>query len=236
MADDSRLWFVFTKLNVALQKLEVQKIHAMPPHEREARFKSARLVRRVSGTQAQQVLAQFGFSASPHRHVYELDHRSKEVRASEGDFTFALSPLSHAGFLSEPLSRVAGQLQLPLGLNQSVWATMQWVTKVTVKAIDRDQRVIILDFDPAWWPVIQALENAQVVDFGQDVMMDPVHRDFLVDRLEDTLNAIGNPPVAIANSIPDVVRATGSARQPTRGAPSPAGDLYWDAGQLEVDP
>jgi DNA replication ATP-dependent helicase Dna2 len=232
MADDARLWFIFMKLNVALQELEIQKLHAMPPHEREARFKSAYLIRRLSSAAASPVLTQFGLTPLTYRHVYELHPRSSEVRAREGDFTFALSPSVQAGFLSERLRRVAGQTPLPLRSDQNEWTAMQWVTQVTIRAIDRDQRMIVLDFDPAWWPVVQALQNAQVLDLNQDVMLDPVHRDFLVDRLEDTLNAIGNPPAAIANAIPNVVRATGSTRRPTHGTPSSAGDLYWNATQL----
>ena len=233
MADDARLWFVFTKLNVALEELEIQKVHAMPPHEREARFKSARLVTRFSAAQAAPILMQLGLPADPHRQVYELAMRSTEVRAKEGDFSFALAPVTRAGFLGEKLRRVAGQnLLLPLQGNQSEWTSMQWVTQVTVRAIDRDHCRIVVDFDRNWWPIVQALEAAQVLDLTQDVMMDPVHRDFLVPRVEATLNAIGNPPVAIANALPAVVRATGQARRPTRGQPSPAGELYWNATQL----
>lgn len=232
MADDSRLWFVFTRLNVALDELDIQKIHAMPPHEREARFKSARFVRRLTAGQAAPILAQFGLPVAQHRHVYELAVESTEVRAKEGDFSFALSPATRAGFLGEQLRRVAGQLQLPLQGNQSEWTPMQRVTQVTVRAINRDQCRIIVDFDQAWWPVVQALETAQVLDLTRDVIMDPVHRDFLVRRVEATLNAIGNPPAAIANALPAITQATGQTRRPTRGQPSPTGDLYWNAAQL----
>lgn len=232
MADDARLWFVFTRLNVALQELEIQKINAMPPHEREARFKSARLIRRLAAADAAPVLAQYGMPAAQHRQVYELSPQSTEVRAKEGDFAFALSPITRAGLLYETLRHIAGQMNLPLQANQSEWTSMQWVTQVTVRGIDRDRCRLIVDFHRNWWPVLQALEAAHVLDLSADVMMDPVHRDFLIPRVEATLNAIGNPPAAIAGALPAVVRATGRARRPTRGLASPAGDLYWDAGQL----
>lgn len=232
MADDSRLWFIFTKLNVALSQLEVQRIHAMPPHEREARFKSAWLFQRLAPNQAQPVLASFNLNTAPYRHVYELNPRSTEVRAREGDFSFALAPAAQPGFLEEQLQRVAGNLQLPLAANQSPFTPMQWVTQVTVRGLDRDAKHIVLDFDARWWTIVQRLENAGVLDLTQNTMMDPVHRDFLVSRLEATLNAIGNPPVAIANTLPAVAAATGRTRRPSRGTPSPAGDLYWDANQL----
>ena len=233
MADDARLWFVFTRLNVALEELEVQKIHAMPPHEREARFKSARLVARLTAAQAAPVLAQFGLQPAPTstrlRACWQVDGGSRE---GEGDFSFALTPVTRAGFLGEKLRRVAGQIQLPLQGNQNEWTTMRWVTQVTVRAIDRDHCRIVLDFRPSWWPVLGVLEANQAVDLSQDVMMDPVHVDFLVRKVEATLNAIGNPPVAIANALPAVQRATGRTRRPTRGQPSPAGEIYWDAAQL----
>ena len=232
MADDARLWFVFSRLNVALQKLEVQKIHAMPPHEREARFKSARLVARQTAPQAVQVLTQFGLSPAPHRHVYELAANSTEVRAREGDFSFALSPANQPGFLDKKLRHMAGQLCLPLQARQNEWTPMRWVTQVTVRAIDRDHGRIVLDFARAWWPVLQSLEARQIVDLTQDLMMDPVHMDFLVSRVKSTLNAIGNPPVAIRNALPSVQLATGRTRRPTPGPPSPAGELYWDASQM----
>src|SRR5690606_1196382 len=128
--------------------------------------------------------------AAPHRQVYELSAGSTEVRAREGDFSFALAPVARAGFLEEQLRRVAGTLQLPLQAGQNEWTSMQWVTQVTVRALDRDNRRIVLDFDPQWWPVVQALEAAGAIDLSQDVTMDPVHRDFLIRRLEATLNAI----------------------------------------------
>lgn len=234
MADDARLWFVFTKLNVALSELEVQKIHAMPPHEREARFKSARLVRRYSAQQAQPVLTAINLAPAAHRHVFELSPRSTEVRAREGDFSFALVPVTRPGFLEERLRRVAGNIQLPLAANQNEFTSMQWVTQVTVRALDRDNQRIVVDFDARWWPIIQALEGAGILSLAQDVMMDPVHRDFLVRRLEATLNAIGNPPIAIANTLPAVTAATGRTRRPSRGTPSPAGDLLWNAAQLQT--
>ena len=40
---DGQLWYAFAKLDDALADLEVHRIRAMPPHEREARFHSARL-------------------------------------------------------------------------------------------------------------------------------------------------------------------------------------------------
>jgi DNA replication ATP-dependent helicase Dna2 len=232
MADDARLWFVFSQLNVALEQLEVQRTYAMPPHEREARFRSAHLLQRLTGAAEQQILTAAGLNQRANRWTFSLAPRSTEVRAREGDFDLALSPQGRPGFLTEALRRVAGGQSLPLAQNQSEWTRMERVTQVTVAAIDRDAQWIVLDLDNAWLPTIQTLEQAGILDFTQDVMMDPVHRDFFLPRLEATLNAIGNPPIAIAHAVPAVAAATGQTRRPTAGSPSPVAELLWDAGSL----
>ena len=236
MADDARLWYVFSQLNVALDLLEVQKIHAMPPHEREARFRSARLVGRLTGVVEQQVLARAGLNSRANRRVYQLAAASTEVRAKEGDFAFALSPEARPGFLSEALRRVAGTLVLPLRQNQNEWTRMERVTQATVMFIDRDNRWIVLDMDSDWLATIQALEHAGIVDLTQDAILDPVHRDFFTRRLEAALNAIGNPPIAIGRALPAVAAATGQTRRPSRGETSAVADVLWDAGTLYAAP
>ncbi|MCA9280974.1 MAG: AAA family ATPase [Phycisphaeraceae bacterium] len=236
MADDARLWFIFSQLNTALQRLENQRAHAMPPHEREARFKSAHLTRRLVGADEQQTLTRAGLNPQGNRWVYELSPRSTEVSAKAGDFTFALSPFARPGFLSEPIQRVAGNVALPLGQNQNAWTRMDRVTQVTVVAIDRDAPRIVVDLPQDWLPSIQALEQAGVVDFARDVMLDPVHRDFFLSRLEATLNAIGNPPLAINNAVPGVTAATGQVRRPSRGTSSPAAEVLWDGASLYASP
>jgi hypothetical protein len=48
----SRLWIEYSRLNSALDSLEVDSTRARPPHEREARGKAARLIRRLTGQEA----------------------------------------------------------------------------------------------------------------------------------------------------------------------------------------
>jgi DNA replication ATP-dependent helicase Dna2 len=113
---------------------------------------------------------------------------------------------------------------------------MQYVTQVTVAHIDRDTRRIVLDFNNNWLSTIQALEQAGVIDLTRDAILDPVYREFFVDRLKETLNAIGNPSVAIAHATVAVTAATGQARRPTRGAASTVSEVLWDAGALYAAP
>ena len=63
----------------------------MPAHEREARFKSARLVRRITGDEEAQSLKKLGILPRAGRRVYEMRDTSRDVKLREGDFDFALS-------------------------------------------------------------------------------------------------------------------------------------------------
>src|SRR5690606_37512299 len=115
---------------------------------------------------------------------------------------------------------------------QNEWTKMERVTQITIAYIDRDAGRIVLDLDSSWLPTILALEQAGTIDLTRDVILDPVHREFFVKRLEDTLNAIGNPPIAISRAVPAVAAATGQTRRPSRGTPSVVADVLWDAGTL----
>jgi len=236
MSDDSRLWYVFAQLNSALERLENQRIHAMPPHEREARFESAHLLERLTGPDELEALGRAGLTQAPWRWVYSLSPRSTEVRAKEGDFTFALCPLDRPGFLSETLQHVAAGASLPLSPNQNAWTRMERVTQVTVAAVDRDAHRIVIDLPHYWLAIVDALEQVGVVDLSRDVMLDRIHREFFLKRLATTLNAIGNPPLAVARAVSAVADATGQVRRPTAGTPSPVAEVLWDAPALFAEP
>jgi len=233
-ADDARLWYVFTRLNVALDQLEVQKIHSMPPHEREARFKSALLPLRLSGQAEQRALARMGVQPAQNRLVYQMAPGSREVRAREGDFSFALSPVGQPGFLNQRISTISQGMQLPY----PSWAQsgdmmpIRVMTQASVAAIDRDAGFLALDINTDWIPAFQALEQAGCMNLAQNVILDPIHKDFLLDRLQATLNAIGNPPIAAANTHPAVGAALGRTRAPSSGAASVVADVYWNPGLL----
>jgi len=234
MSYDGRLWFVFAKLNSALTELEVQQARAMPPHEREARYRSAHLPSRLSPAVAGAHLTRLGLTASTNRWVYELAPGSREVRAREGDINFALAPTNLPGFLDRTLAQATNNAMLPLPGQSTTYSRMERVAAVNVAAVDRDNGIIVVDVDPRWAPTLTAAENAGVLSFAQDVMLDPVHLDFLLDRLEATLNAIGSPPVAQA--LPAVAQALGGGRRPRAASASPVADVLWDGQRLFASP
>ena len=233
MSDDSRLWYTFTGLNVALSRLKVQLIRAMPPHEREARFNSASLPTRLDAAAAAPVLASLGLAPAAGLYVYQLAPNSREVRARAGDFSFALSPRNDGDFLDRRLDRTLNGHAVPL----PPWLTypagrMEQVTAVTVRGVDRENRWIAVQFNLAWLPAINDMTNAGLLDLSTDVMLDPVHKDFLLGRLEKSLKAIGNPVLAGNNSA--VVQALGIRRRVSRRATTPPAEFLWDAPRLHA--
>jgi DNA replication ATP-dependent helicase Dna2 len=230
MSYDGRLWFVFAKLNSALTELEVQQTRAMPPHEREARFRSARLTTRLPANAAAPHLARLNLTAVPGRWVYELAPSSREVRARDGDINFALAPVNSPGFLDKTLAQVTNGATLPLPGKSTSFSRMEKVAGVNVVVVDRDNGIIVVDVNDYWLPTLNAAENAGLLSFAQDVMLDPMHQDFLLDRLQSTLNAIGSPP--IAQALPAVAQALGGKMKPRAGTASPAADVLWDGQRL----
>ncbi len=232
MSYDGRLWYVFAKLNSALTELEVQQTRAMPPHEREARFRSALLTTRLSPTAAAPHLARLNLTAATGRWVYELAPGSREVRARDGDINFALAPVNGPGFLDRTLAQVTNGATLPLPGKSTAYSRMEKVASVHVAAVDRDNGVIVVDVNDYWLATLTAAENAGLLSFAQDVMLDPVHQDFLLDRMQATLNAIGSPP--IAQALPAVAQALGGKMKPRAGTASPAADVLWDGQRLHA--
>jgi hypothetical protein len=234
MSHDARLWFVFARLNSALAELDVQRTRAMPPHEREARFKSAYLTRRLVGAAAATHLTRLGLAPSQSRWVYELAPSSCEVRARESDMGFALAPLAMPGFLERTIMQVTSNQPPAMPGRSSPYTPMEQVAAVTVAAVDRDQGILVVDVSSYWNPVLAAIEASGAVSFAQDVMLDPIHQDFILERMQATLNALGNPP--IAQPLPGLALALGNTRKPTAGAPSPVADVMWDGARLAALP
>ncbi|HLI27831.1 MAG TPA: AAA domain-containing protein [Chloroflexota bacterium] len=241
------LWYAFARLNAALAELEVHQKRAMPPHEREARYESARLRRRLEGAEAQQALAALGLEPQPGRMVYELRPASCEVKLREGEFNVALSPERQDGFLDLPFGKVTAGTWLEPAADVDRWRPMERVLGVTIVAIDRDHGLMVLDADRRQFvtapdgtrlSMFEALEQLGRADFSRTAIVDPVSRDYFTRRLLTTLRAIGDPAVAQASPFAEpVLRALG--RRPGRWRPSshtPAADVLWNARALAETP
>ena len=229
---DGQLWYGFARLNAALGELEVHQLRAMPPEEREARYRSARLTRRLTGVAETTAIAQLGLVQRPSMRVYEMRPESQELKAREGDFSFSLAPENMPGFLDRSLQMVTQGTPLEPA-NGSGWRTyMEAVTAVSIIAIDRDARLIALLPNRRYPTMLDDLEQHGLANLSQDVVLDPVWIDTFTKKLLQTLHAIGNPPNARNN--PLVRRAVGLANR--RMGPltpgSPAADLLWSGNDL----
>ena len=238
MSLHGRLWNGFARLNAALDELEVHQIRAMPPHERAARFRSARLPRRLAPRAEQAALTRLGLRQRSGRRVYELAPDSVDFKAKVGDFGFALAPENPGGDLDRKVCGVvrntAIEAQLSSRLGNRYWhALMEALLSVTIVGLDRNRRQIAVD-EERWFPnILDLLHTNGILDLEQDLILDPVHHDFFTRKLQSALTAVGNPSVARNHPNPLVHVATGQGRQATRSSPhTPVADCLWNARAL----
>lgn len=221
------------KLNAALDELEVSRTRALTVTEREATFASARLTRRLTGDDAVSALTELGLDPGPNRAVYEIAPGSREVKASVGDFSWAIAPEDAISLLEQTFAAVIrGNSMLEnrwRGSGRAMWQKMTKVLGVSIAGLDRDRRLLVVDFE-SWGdatPLRQDLLSAGLVQLDADLVLDPVAIDVFTGKVEETVKAIGNPPAAARD--PRIQNALGITRNPRRGNPHPAGDFLWNA-------
>lgn len=234
---DGQLWYTFAKLNASLDSLDVHRIRAMPPHEREARFHSARLEQRLAPAAEQQALSDLGVPVSRRSgaRVYRLREGSTEVKLRDGDFTVALAPELDPGFLDRSAYRLLDGT--PLFTRLRPWTkTVDQLTQVTVLAIDRDKRLLGLEPNRYYPTMLDDLEREGLADFSQDAILDRTYADFFTGRLRDTLKKIANPQVATRRPALGMGMWAGAPRQPRVTDHKPPADILWDAAATQQKP
>lgn len=229
IAPQSRLWLEYTRLNSSLDSLEVHTIRSMPPHEREARLKSARLTQRLSGPDEQHALASLRLTSNPNLLIYKMGDGSHEVNIKPMDFLYALAPENTHGFLDEsPFPYIKGTSLQGQVYGKTIADTQ--MTGVTVEAIDRINGFIALRMGSNCY--IRQLEQETKLDFSQNAILDPIHKDFLTSKIELTVRGIANPSIAIANQRVLETLGLPSSTQPGTSAPSPAAEILWEAPRI----
>lgn len=245
IAPQSQMWLEFTRLNAALESLEAHTIRAMPPHEREATTKSARLTRRLHGSERNQALDKLKKSIGReikdggNLFIYELRAGSREVNARPGDFQYALSPELKQGFLEEsPFPYVEGtELVSLMNRKSPSFESLKW-TDVSIEAIDRINGLIALRGGHKC--IIPQLEDAtrahpdkeKRLDFSKNVVLDKTHDDYLIGKLKPTFRDIGYP----ANAVPDArtLEALGLPPSYPKGKSdvTPASEILWETQKI----
>ena len=254
----SRLWLEYNRLNVATQELEGFVIRAMPVHEREARFKSARLTERLEGESKSRALERMEtathlpMAGRRDLVVYRMAETSVDFNARPGDPGYALVPDDMPELFSRnvfSLSRTHPPFMLrprtPSGTVGEVG-----LTQYSIENIDRANRLIALrEF---FRNHVDEMEDAGGADFRENVVLDPVPFDVSVAAIRETLDAIGRPDDP--NDTDQMRNALGvSAGQagPGKGvlgkrvvahrasvdpALKAGSDFLWDAGRLGTQP
>ena len=208
----------------------------MPAHERTARFHSARLPRRLEPAEAQVQAEAMGLRLRDGWYVYELAYDSLDVKARIGEFQFAISPENRSFILDQRAREVLGQTPLDEKLKISMgrrywWMTMEDLLGVTIRGLDRNRGYIVLEEKSQHSGVLAALENEGGVDLRHNVILDPVDTDFFTRKLTDSLQAIGNPP--LARNRPLARAAIGQAGRGANETPhTPVADVLWNARTL----
>ena len=210
----------------------------MPPHERAARFRSARLTRRVTGPNEQVVLSQMRLQPQTGRRVYELAADSRDVKAKVNDFAFAIVPENSSGLLDRGVAGVVRntslEQQMQTSLGPRYWHTlMEEILSVTISGLDRNQGFVAIDASSRFPTILDDLESLGLVSLGQDVILDPTYQDFLTKRLLAALQAVGNPPVARNAPNPLVRLATGQGgRGANQTAHTSTADFLWNVSAM----
>lgn len=237
---DGQLWLAFARLDAALNEREIDEMRARPPHEREARFKSAMLERQLEGPEAHQAREQLGLEHDDDLRVYNIRPQSREVSTRRGEFLHCLAPECDTSLLDNNLYWFLSQNDLFREV--SVDEDDRWLygkkledaLQVTVEEIDRSSDLIAVRPSGPWsWEnSMEELEDIGVFDLTSNVSLEKMHGEFLIDKLKETLRDIGNPD--IQRDDPLVRRAVGMEfnRRGHSTSHTPVADLLWNSEAL----
>lgn len=228
MCYQSELLYMFSKLDAKLDELDVLARRSLPIYEKEAKFDSAILSERIDNKTS--YLQEYKLANDDLIFVYKLAHNSADVRIKDGDFMFAISPYCDATFLNRKVVTI-----LPDASEYIKYQTMQNILNVTVLKIDRDRRIIVVktsaykNADNNNCNPILSLESLGI-DFSKNVSLDPISRDYFTPKLKESLQYIGNPPVADI-SIDELTQIKQTGFQKIRArktSDTPAAKILWD--------
>lgn len=226
---DENLWYSYAALSSAADQQDIARVRAMPIHEREARFESARLERQLSGQERQAALLVLGLPNQPQIEVYSVLPTSRDVKAHAGDFARAVIPEDQPEILDMTVGRFLDEagLLLPASLVTSERTQMSQVLSVTVRELDRDAGLLAVE--PNTYNgadrVRRELMRLGILQLAQGASLERTVIDIFTGRLKDTLHAIGRTPKAVDH--PLSARATGQTSTARLKARVPVEDLIW---------
>lgn len=244
VGDDGQIIYQHARLMAAAQRLEVDLLMAMPPHEREARFRSARVEAVLAGEPRRAALAAVemdGLAANPRILVLRLSERSKEARLKKGEYTWSFLPEADLPELQDlTVAQFKGRHPALAARNPvQHWEYRKKLRDdltVTVLEIDRGACILVVEAgsllaDALRFNLLQMnLDGAQ----GRFGILDPTVMDVFTGKLKKALSdqtGIRHPPAAQNRPLfpaPGVARVRpGRARGAQ--ANGPAAEFIWNA-------
>ena len=244
VAHDAEVLYQHARLMAAADGLEIELLMAMPPHDREARYRSARLEAVLRGRARRSGLEALGLS---HRAsdedvlLFRLSPRSREARFKAGEFTWSFLPEADLPALQE--MTVSQLIRSDPGLGRVLpvkrWerhARLRGTLGVTILKVDRTSRLLAVEASAILTALIRAGRLQMDLDglAGRFGILDPLPLDGFSWKLRRTLEdrtGIRNPPLAEAHPLfPDRAgaRIRGDGRTAVHG-PTPAAEFIWNA-------
>ncbi len=251
----SRLLYEYTRLNAALDDLEIYTTRAMPVYEREAKFRAAYLPFRLTGTvrtlalQKLQATQKTLLLDDDYLLIYELGPDSHDINARPGDIGYALSPRNQPGFLQQSWFSLVNNRGYTVRRRggEPIGKTIKTIsdaglTNVSIEAIERREGLIALRLSDRTHVTLaegrnnpaETLEAAGFVNLERDIMLDKVAQDFLSSKVKDTLEGIGFPEIAQHDSLNELLEQTLNTKnqQQLITELTPAASFLWDTQSL----
>lgn len=244
VGNDGQIIYQHARLMAAAQRLEIELLMAMPPHEREARFHSARVEALLTGEARRAALQQLELDArgaDPRILVFRLSTRSRDARLKEGEYTWSFLPeldlrelqeITVAQYKARHAALDARQPTRPWDYN----AKLRHQLKVTIVRIDRGQCLLVVEAGDLLHEVLRLNLLRMDLDgaHGRFGIVDPVPMDVFTRKLKAALadqTGIRNPPIVQARPLfpaPGVARVRAARARQTQ-ANTPAAEFIWNA-------
>ncbi len=244
VGDDGQILFQHTRLMAAAQQLEIDLLMAMPPHEREARFRSARAEAVLTGDARRDALVALGLAGRVGDravHVFRLSQRSKEARLKEGEYTWSFLPEADLPVLQDLTVAQFKNRNAALAARNPIESyeyrkKLRDALTVSILKIDRGQRLLAVETSGLLDQALQLnllqmnIDGAQ----GRFGILDPVAMDVFTRKLKKTLEdptGVRHPPLAQQRPLfPALAVARVRAGRP-RGvqADGPTAEFIWNA-------
>ena len=244
--DDEEIIYQHARLMSAVQRMEIELLMAMPPHEREARYASLRMRRLLTGDERREALINLGvINFDQETLVFELSHRSRDAKIKDGEFTWSLLPERDLGILQH---FTTAQFKRATGLEQQFpilpWEWRRPVREeltVSVLKLSRSDELIALQPSPLLSAAIQRGDIDLDIDGSENfAILDPTSMDIFTSKLKKTLSdqsGIRYPQIAAnAPLFPSlaVSRVRARRRGPQISPHTSAADFLWNAENLAV--